>query len=244
MRVLVTGLHRSGTSAVAHLLCVATDTTILDDPDEVIDRSLFRKNRAELGQIVARWEEFHIVKAPRATEVLDALSHILPAFYTVHVVRDPRDVYTSIMEKVRLGRPTRMLDNSRFQPVARRHPAGVAAAAEFYHEAQLVSVHKRMAQDIVIRYDHFFYDRVAFILKLCVLIGMTGRKPTPKECETQWGPLVNKSTPDIRGPGRWRGELRNREQNDFNRALVRYFEISRFCCCNGCSPNAGKDSLS
>jgi hypothetical protein len=238
--VLITGLNRSGTSALANLLVRTLDLSLLDDPEEVIDPSVATYGIETIRQLTRSWSLVDVVKAPRATEVLAAIEDIFDP-KVVHVVRDPRDVYASIMEKVRVGRRTRMLDNDRFDGPVGTPARGVAAAARTYHEAQLDHVRSSGSRGSILRYDHFYRDRASVVSGLANQLypERSARSLGSAELEMQWGPSVNKAGAAVRGPGRWVGELGAASESDFDDAVAAYRQVAALCGCTSCANEYG-----
>ena len=204
LKVLVTGLHRSGTSVVANLIARASRSTLKDDPDEAIRNDLHTLGEDQLVALLHSLEPYEIVKAPRLTELLIRVQGLKPELKTVHVVRDPRDVYASILEKVIAGRPTRMLDNGRFDPFSSAPHAGVAAAARQYHSIQATCLAAAPGNNVVLCYEHIYSTLRASIDSSCQALGLDFETTDEDLFVRQWGPPANKVDPGIGGPGRWK----------------------------------------
>lgn len=158
MRFLVTGMPRSGTSLTAHLLSRATSLSLSDDPKEAMAATVHQGCVRWVRTLLTHLDGFAVVKAPRLTEVIGELLRLDAALIAVHLVRDPRDVYCSVLEKVRTGNPTSMTDNERFHPLSGSLEDGVAAAAAYYHERQVEVRESMPTRNIVLRYEHILRD--------------------------------------------------------------------------------------
>jgi len=240
MRLLVTGLPRSGTSATANLLSRATGMSLLDDPEEVMAIGEMTPTTEWLTDLWEILDGSDIVKAPRLSEVLTQLQGIRSDFMTVILVRDPRDVYCSVMEKVRTGRRTTMLDNDRFLPLSKAPHDGVAAAAAFYHREQVRSYKLNPTQTLIMNYQHLAVAPDLEIERLSQLLGYDFNSLTVDDLLRQWGPMEAKFENVIVGPGRWTRELsRSVADRIFSIAGPDYLEASSFCICSLCELGGG-----
>lgn len=95
MEILVTGLHRSGTSATARLLATMTHLSLLDDPQWAIFHPQMAKAYRQVNQYQQELAQADIVKCPRMGECLDLILEDFPQAQILYLVRDPRDVYCS-----------------------------------------------------------------------------------------------------------------------------------------------------
>lgn len=242
MKVLVTGLPRSGTSVTANLLAISTGSTILDDPPSLKRIDFGSATDVQLRSILRGCSDFEIVKAPRLTEALPRLQEIDAELLTVHVVRDPRDVFCSTIEKARLGRKTSMLDNERFGAAAGDELGGVALAAEHYHATQASSVETRPDRNWILCYEHLESDLVGAIRGLCRSLGLEGRLVTEGEVFTQWGPTEAKEIDRVIGPGRWHRELAAADSDRIMEiAGTAHSEAMALCCCAQCVTDQPND---
>lgn len=117
MRILVCGLNRSGTSAMATYLWQAVGGTLLDDPGWVYAIPDGIRLHARVPDFRAQLQQSLVVKAPRFNErLLDVLEEF-PDARAVVMVRNAEDVLASILQKTRRARAaTRMLNFDRFGP--------------------------------------------------------------------------------------------------------------------------------
>lgn len=146
------GMHRSGTSAMSRLAAAYAGWSLMDDPQWAIDHGPSTyKSAPEVREAVAVAD---IVKCPRMSAVLpDVLKDFAPA-RAVFMLRDPRDVWRSIQEKVALGRPTRMLTFAEVEP-----DGGPEALRDAY--SHYVDVASQVDLPVrVVPYDVFFVARV------------------------------------------------------------------------------------
>jgi hypothetical protein len=205
MQLLVCGLNRSGTSAVSHLIAKAAGVSLLDDPDWAISAPRMGLAYRSDERLRAALDSHTILKCPRMTEVLTDVRADFPELGVVCAIRDPRDVFASIQEKVLLGRPTRMLDNARFGPHDTPLDGFVAQANTYFATAARAAD----AGALVIDYDRFFFDRAATIHVALRWLGWQEERALKEsEFHDQYGPVGHKRSPNtIDGPGRHQRDL-------------------------------------
>ncbi|MGP8303642.1 sulfotransferase family protein [Streptomyces inhibens] len=223
MQLLICGIHRSGTSAVAHMLSESCRRTLLEDPDWAMTGRLVDVTAP--AEELARWD---ILKCPRMTEVLPAALDAYPQARAAVMVRDPRDVLCSILEKVNAGMPTRMLEFSRLG-VSETGAAGFAQAYVTYARTILSARAAAGAERVhLIRYEQFCTDRPAGIAALAAWLGWTCDREVCESIQSrQLGPFHTKHPGDqsIKGAGRWRTELSGADQAALGPALDAYTSL-------------------
>ncbi len=211
MRILVTGLHRSGTSATARLLAAVTERSLLDDPQWAIFHPRMAGAYREVEAYRRELETHDIVKCPRMGEGLEDVLDDFRDARVVYLVRDPRDVYCSIAEAQASPDPTvsTMAENSRFGP----HDdlwEGVALAYRSYAQKALVASHRFRNRLVFLAYQDLCNSPTATVDGLCGALGLAPRRPLPEDLpHQQLAPLRNKTPSDtsIKGVGRWVREL-------------------------------------
>jgi hypothetical protein len=207
LKALVCGLHRSGTSAMAHLLSAGADWTLLDDPEWAIEEGAARfvDDRACFEELASH----DLAKIPRMTEALPCFLETFAGARVVLMLRDPRDTWCSIREKFATGRRTRMHEYSRLG-IHERGALGLRLAFDVYMERACAAAAAHPDRILFVPYEHFFADRVGMAARVAWWLD------APFDCaraerivEAQLGPLRNKPTGDdgIRGPGRWLRDL-------------------------------------
>jgi hypothetical protein len=207
MDLLVTGMHRSGTSAVSGLLAAAVNSTLLDDPDWAIRTPLmYRSDKSKYTQL----EEFDIVKCPRMGGFSRVVAADFPTVRMIWMLRDPRDVAASILEKVRRGHWTSMLTF----PELGLSEYGLeifAVAFQRYMEELMMVLDDCRERICVIDYNRFFVEKEQTIAHLASWIG---KSPDFRFSSDLWdkqlGPLKHKFE-GIRGPERYKTDLNKSE---------------------------------
>lgn len=210
MEILVTGLHRSGTSAIANLISLASGLDLLDDPWWAFKTRAMGLAYKLNGDYRAELESTSVLKCPRMAEHLGCFVADFPHVKVVFVFRDPRDVYCSIREKVNAGLPTGMLANERFGWYDEDWE-GTSLAFNYYAmqalEMQLILDHKSL---IFVQYESFYKQRDRTTEMICNALRIPhSRYRYENRLSEQFGPHSNKSACDqsIKGPGRYQIEL-------------------------------------
>lgn len=224
MDLLVCGMHRSGTSAAAHLLAASCGRSMLEDPDWAMTGRLIdvRAQAAELAS-------YDMLKCPRMTEVLPEALSAYPDARAVVMVRDPRDVASSILEKVRAGMPTRMFEFSRLG-VAETGVAGFARAYGIY--ARTIAAARDTAGPGRVRlvgYERFSRDRPGTVAAAAAWLGWPFDEEVCRSLESrQLAPAGTKHASDqsIKGAGRWRTDLDAVDREALVPAVTAYEELS------------------
>jgi hypothetical protein len=218
--LLVCGMHRSGTSAVARLLVNSCQRSFLEDPDWAMTGRLV--DVAGHADELARWE---LVKCPRMTEVLPVTLAVCAGARAAVLVRDPRDVLCSILEKVRAGMPTRMLEFARLG-VSASGAEGFAHAYRIYADTVLGTLDSAEGRRVrLIVYETFCEDKPAAITELAEWIGWPcDRVMIASYQDEQLGPAHTKHAGDqaIKGPRRWARDLDEADRATLGPALKAY----------------------
>jgi len=205
MQLLVCGMHRSGTSAVAHMLARSCGRTLLEDPDWAMTGRLI-----DVAPQSAELTRYDMVKCPRMTEVLPQVLAAHTRARAAVLVRDPRDVLSSILEKVHAGMPTRMLEFTRLG-VPEQDVGGFARAYSIYARTVLDTVHGASAPRVrIVVYEKFWGDKLGTIERLARWLGWPYDHARVEAVQgRQLGPAHTKHHSDqsIKGAGRWTQDL-------------------------------------
>lgn len=211
MQILVTGLHRSGTSATARLLAALTNLSLLDDPQWAIFHPQMAKAYRGVDEYRQELTQYDIVKCPRMGECLDLILEDFPHVCIFYLVRDPRDVYCSIAEAQKSSDPTvvTMADNQRFGPHDHLWQ-GVSLAFRAYAQQALQAIDLAPGKLFCIDYIEIYQHPQRTLKGLCQHLGLGIHTPDITTLATQQlGPTRNKCASDvsIKGANRWQQEL-------------------------------------
>ena len=207
IKALVCGLHRSGTSAMAHHLAAGAGWSLLDDPEWAIEdgAASFLDNEASLAELAG----VDIAKIPRMTEALPQFLATFPQARAIVMVRDPRDTWCSIREKFATGRRTRMHEYSRLG-ISEHGALGCRMAFDVYMERAEAAADAYSDRVLFVPYEHFYEDRVAVAGQVAAWLRVPYDADAARSISgSQLAPLRNKPENDhgIRGPGRWERDL-------------------------------------
>ena len=227
LKVLVCGLHRSGTSAMAHLLSAGAGWRLLDDPEWAIEDGAdsFLDSRASFAELAST----DIAKIPRMAEALPQFLDTFPEARAVVMVRDPRDTWCSIREKFSTGRRTRMHEYSRLG-IAEQGALGCRMAFDVYMARAEAAAAEYPDRILFVPYEYFYEDRITVATRVAGwLQAPFDRAAAERIATAQLGPLRNKPTGDegIRGPGRWQRDLPDDELAVFRSAAETHNRLSR-----------------
>lgn len=189
--IFILGNQKSGTSAIAALLGAMTETpTTLDLRREIGRQTYLRVARGELpfsGLVARNRRDFsrELIKEPNLSFFVDDLRSRFPGARFVWIIRDPRDNIRSILDRVLIPGDLAALDAAHrtyvdpgFALVLDSHWI-TGDPAEHYID-QLASRWNRCADIctanaddfVVVRYEDFIADKVAFLERLAARLGM------------------------------------------------------------------------
>jgi Sulfotransferase family len=212
--LLIAGLNRSGTSALSHLLARRSASTLLDDPEWAITGGSGPRTYQQNADARRDLAGHRIVKCPRMCEVIDDLLSDFADVRVVLTLRDPRDVWASVTEKVILGRPTRMLSNERFGKFITPLD-GFILQAQHYYRNMLHAAQSQPERVLIVSYETFTINK-SYIVDT---IGYWAHLPLVRALEEdefnhQFGPAEHKRNPnEIRGAGRWTTDISTSDAN-------------------------------
>ena len=211
MRVLVTGLHRSGTSVTAKLLAALTNLSLLDDPQWAIVHPSMAGAYHSVNAYRDELESYDIVKCPRMGECLDKVLSDSPLTKIVYVVRDPRDVFCSIAEAQKSPHwtVTTMADNKRFGDHVNLGE-GVSLAYKYYGNQALTGDKRYPGRLTFVAYTDLYFRPELTVKRLVQRIGLSVVNSFPHNLGLQQlAPLRNKvpGETSIKGVNRWKKEL-------------------------------------
>ncbi len=192
------------------MLSAGTGLSLLDDPTWAFQTAAMGLAYRQRPAWRDGLERHDVVKCPRMAEVLPEVLADFPCLQIVLVLRDPRDVYSSILEKTRTGRPTRMLDYRRLGTDDEGW-LGICIAFNHYVDTLLAASAIVPAEQLaVIDYERFFAERVGVVQEVAERFGLAfSPEPARRISARQLSPARNKADDDqsIKGPARWRRDL-------------------------------------
>lgn len=189
--VIITGMPKSGTTAVARLMGIASGKNVVSDPFNVLDNKAIQfrdrvfSGEVTIGDLVQRYASVfrgEVIKDPNFIFFAEDLTHVFPDASWIFTVRDPRDNIRSVLN--RLGLPGRIsgidLDNEKIGATWRRVLSGQTPnikgrdpihrlALRWNMMAQTALESDRM---IISVYEAFNADKEGAIQKLCDLTGL------------------------------------------------------------------------
>lgn len=234
MQILVTGLHRSGTSATSVLLAAMTNLSLLDDPQWAIFHPQMARAYRYVKEYRFELDQFSIVKCPRLGECLDFVTRDFPGTEIVYMVRDPRDIYCSINEaqKSSDNTVTTMADNRRFG----KHEflwQGVSLAFNAYARQGLKVFKNNPDRITFVSYEDIFKNPQETILGLCQHLKLEVKQADITNLSAQQlGPIRNKVKSDlsIKGANRWKIELSPKISNKiYGLSMKEYSDLKGLC---------------
>lgn len=200
MRYLVTGVHRSGTSLVAHWLASNLDASLLDDPNWAIMSSEGPLHYRFNNRARASLDMHEIVKCPRAIGFVRELISDFPDAVVVIVFRWPPDVLCSIIEAIQTGnrKPVTMLD------LHMRNSGLLDGFCAYYHGVYSDVLQFAIEADCNI---HFLKYEEVTLQKNTYLQAALGVQARKFDFGAQRSPIENNIRGRISGPGRAVAEL-------------------------------------
>jgi hypothetical protein len=205
--VVVAGMPKSGTTAIAMLLGAAAGLDVNSDPFYRLDRAGVRFRDAlydgtlELGQLVDRYRAFFrggLIKDPNFI-YLPAVFDVFDGAAFVFTVRDPRHNIRSVLNRLRLpGRvdrapasPTGISDTWR-RVLEGRTPdtPGANYVERLAHRWSLAAANYLEHQDrmLAVRYETFSADKEATLTAALAQLDVPGGRPISHLLERQFQP--------------------------------------------------------
>lgn len=211
--VIVAGMPKSGTTAIAKLLGAATGQSVCSDPFYALSQMKvdFRQKLSE-GHIRLEtlWRRYRhifsgtIVKDPSFVLLLDQLRELFPMAQIVFIIRDPRDNIRSILNRLNLpGNPEEGNINLDRLPIGWRHLlSGQYPKVEGRDYVEVLSRRWIMAVEeltkhkeycVEIRYEDFKKNKSASIFELAKKLGYCNLINIDKLADVQYQPKGNSS---------------------------------------------------
>jgi hypothetical protein len=221
MDALICGMHRSGTSAVARLLSIGAGASLCDDPPWAAEAPSIILNSAAIR---LELDGAKLVKCPRMAGYLDLVLTAFPRAQVVWMLRDPRDIYSSIQERARNAPDTTLLEFREIGIIG----GGLSSFTRAY-KVYLEVLHACLAQCenriYIVRYETFFQAKVSTVQIIARWLGL------PMDIDLiapfidrQLGPPRHKFGA-IKGPGRYNGDLTYEETQGLAVAVEGWAEV-------------------
>jgi len=209
MKLLIIGCERSGTTVVAKLISQGSKLSLLNDPPESWYTypliNLVGIRGFSLNLIYRIWK-FKIVKVPGFATILPELRRIHPKpFKIVYMVRDPRDNFSAIKERLAQDLNGLYL-NVHFLNIKGKN---VCENISYRWDAYLNLAQKysnRFKDDILfVKYEDFLKDKEGVLKQIALFSSIKlDMNLIKKDLDRQ----INKSWSDkISGTGRYKSDL-------------------------------------
>ena len=206
-RVFVTGMPKSGTTAIVKLMGIASAEKIVSDPFHLLDKRGVRFRDAlfagetSVPQLMRRYPSVFrgtILKDPNFIFFADAIAKAYPDAHWVFTVRDPRDNLRSVLnrlglpgkaheielEKREIGDTWRRVLEGRTPEIRGKDPIH-RLAQRWVMMAEIALASERMTLS---RYEQFNADKQAAIAGLCDATGLRNAHSIAAYMDTQFQP--------------------------------------------------------
>lgn len=211
--VIVAGMPKSGTTAIARLLGAATGLSVCSDPFHLLDEKKVQfRDQLYAGDLSlsALWIKHkrvfsgQIVKDPNFPHLLSEIVEFLPDAKIVSLVRDPRDNIRSILNRLDLsGKPERNVQHmvnvrGAWRDVLEGHNPEISGRnyiEVLAHRWRLAAEAFKEYRDICyeIRYEDFLKDKVKSIRNLAEALGYYSLNDIDHLIDIQFQPRGNPS---------------------------------------------------
>lgn len=193
--VIVCGMPKSGTTALARLLGASLGVNVSSDPFVLLDergvvfRDMLFQQHLSLSKLwLENRLEFkgRVIKDPNFPLLLDQLVEFLPKAKYIFLVRDPRYNIRSILSRVELPGDPRGIDLKKkdigrtwmnlLQGVTPDMPGGnYIERLSWRWVKSAENIHRYRDLGVVVRYEDFNACREEFIYSLCNDIGLNSK---------------------------------------------------------------------
>ena len=206
--VFVSGMPKSGTTAILRLMGLASGQSAVNDPFYKLDlqgirfRDALFSGQIELAELMRRYPRVfrgRLVKDPNLVFFHEHLSATYPAASWVFTIRDPRDNIRSILSRLQLPGQVEAMQPllSRIPDTWRRVLDGrspdsggntpiEALARRWARMAE--SMHQAGASIVLSRYEDFLRDKSAHIAALCRAVDLDPKHSILEHADTQFQP--------------------------------------------------------
>ncbi len=206
--VFISGMPKSGTTAILKLMGLASGTATLNDPFYQLDmkgiqfRDALFDGQLKLGELMRRYPRIFrgaLIKDPNLIFFYDDLSAAYPDAGWVFTIRDPRDNIRSILNRLRLpGRAAELAPLiSNTQGAWRRVLEGRSPTLQgrdpFERMARrwvaMAEIADRAGERVVVsRYEDFMLDKETQIASLCRDVGLDPLHSIAEQMDVQFQP--------------------------------------------------------
>ncbi len=209
-KVVILGNQKSGTTAIAKLLAENTNRSVLLDSPLLWEPNLSNIiiGRLDLRQLINKNKYYfsrEIIKEPNLTFLYDQLKGVYPkSVKYVFIVRDPRDNIRSILNRIKVSgnldnidveqkrftiHEKILFDSHVFNYTSDHY---IEQLAERWLKATDVYF-KSKDRFILVRYEDFKKDKIAFINKLALNLGIESKKDISTKVDIQYQPIGDHS---------------------------------------------------
>lgn len=208
-QIIVSGMPKSGTTAIAQLLAYSAGLTVSSDPVYQIDVNIGRAPRNALydGTLtMARfWKKYQhffkgeLVKDPNFPFFIDDLLSMFPMAKQVYIVRDPRDNLRSILDRLSLNGKVSEEDEA-YQKISGswrnvldgRKPElpgnGILEKMAWRWRVSTENYIKNQDVITLIQYEVFRKNKKAEIENLAQQLGLKGKNNISNKVDVQYQP--------------------------------------------------------
>jgi len=213
MKVLVVGCERSGTTAISSLLSQGSGLSFLNDPPDswyVFPLVKMVGLKGFTYSLVRRLWKYDIVKVPGFATILPHLRRIHPRkFKVIYIVRDPRDNYAAIKERLQVNLAGLYLNIHFLKKTGKTQCENIALRWMDYLELAKEFEAKHPSQIMFVRYEDFLNDKIGVLKTISEFCSITLDYSIIKENMDQ---QINKFwSGKIRGKSRYLTDLNDKE---------------------------------
>nr|WP_246188515.1 sulfotransferase [Nitratireductor arenosus] len=192
-------MHRSGTSVVSNLACYACKKVLLDDPVWAVQSPTAA---FENSNDISEFLRYDAWKVPRLAPFADRVLSFYEDSAVVWILRDPLDVYSSILERYRIFPKTSMLQFPELGISEGRREEVFSEAFKRYADALIELLSRFPDRVFVVVYEDFFRQKTEFIREVCEeFLGWNISRCITDVQNIQYGPIRHKAS-NVKGPGR------------------------------------------
>ncbi|WP_228851063.1 sulfotransferase family protein [Aegicerativicinus sediminis] len=222
MKLLIVGCERSGTTIISKLLSQGSGANLLNDPIE--SWYLYPLIRVigirgfSLSMVFKLWK-YKIVKVPGFATILPELRKIHPLPYKiVYIVRDPRDNYSAIKERLSQDLNGLYLNIHYLNKKGKSICENISYRWDSYLQFAMDYSNNYKEDILFVRYEDFLKDKIKILQKIAVFSKLNfNSNMITNDLDKQ----INKSWSNkIYGAGRYKNELTDDEIETVERITI------------------------